>query len=331
MNKGLGTGSAALLLLMTVAACARTVEAAQQQAAPAGGTFVTLGTMGGPIPNPVRSQPANLLVQGEDGYLVDVGDGTAQRLAQAGIPLRMLRGVFISHLHFDHTGGLGAILGLRYQTNAPGVLTVYGPPGTRQLVDGIVASMRPGAEAGYGIPGAPRIDPESGVRVVELRGGAKVDLPRMTVLTAKNSHYSFVPGSAEDRKFESLSYRFELGRRSIVYTGDTGPSAAVERLARGADLLVSEMIDLEATLATVRRNSPDMPPAAFANAARHLGDHHLSPEQVGQLAARAGVRRLVVTHIVPGLIGEAERAKYLRDIAKHFRGPAEIADDLDRF
>ena len=59
-------------------------------------------------------------------------------------------------------------MGLRYAINMPGVLTVYGPPGTKRMVDGIVASMQPTSEAGYGVPGAVRVPPESTVRVVEL-------------------------------------------------------------------------------------------------------------------------------------------------------------------
>lgn len=293
--------------------------------------FITLGTMGGPIAHPKRSQPANAIVAGPDVYLVDVGDGAAQRLAETGLRLNAVRGVFISHLHFDHTGGLGAVIGLRHQTNAPGVLTVYGPPGTKQLVDGIVASMQPGAEAGDGLPGAKRRLPESGVRVHELRGDATIELAGLKVTTAENTHYSFAPGSPEAKKFASLSLRFDGNGRSLVYTGDTGPSAQVERLARGADLLVSEMIDLRATLAAIRRNSPNMPAELVKGVSQHLEAHHLSPEQVGQLAARAGVRRVVVTHIVPGAIDKEEQATYLAGISKHFKGPAEIADDLDRF
>ena len=53
---------------------------------------------------------------------------------------------------------------------------------------------------------------------------------------ASNSHYTFSPGSAEVAKFVSLSFRFDAPDRSIVYTGDTGPSENVERLARNADL-----------------------------------------------------------------------------------------------
>lgn len=293
--------------------------------------FITLGTMGGPVASPTRSQPANVLLVGKDAYLVDAGDGAAGRLATAGIPLTNVRAVFLSHLHFDHTGGLGAVLGLRYQTDVPGVLTVYGPPGTRKLVDGIVASMEPGAEGGYGLPGAKFVPPASTVRVVELSGGETLALGGMKVTVAENSHYSWAPGSPEAARFKSLSLRFDLPDRSIVYTGDTGPSASVERLARGADLLVSEMIDVPATVANVRRNNPSLQGPALDAMVRHLSTHHLTPEQVGELAARADVKRVVITHNVPGPSDRATTERSLVGIRTRFGGRVTIANDLDRF
>lgn len=293
--------------------------------------FVTLGTMGGPVPSRDRSQPANALVHGGRVYLVDVGDGTVQQLARAGYMLPMVEAVFLSHLHVDHTGGLSAVLGLRNQTNVAERLTVYGPPGTRELVAGLVAAMQPAARVGYGIPGKPWMPPADTVTVVELTDGQRIDVNGMAVTAAQNTHYDFAPGSAEDRDAKSMSFRFDLPTRSIVYTGDTGPSESVERLAKGADLLVSEMIDLPGTMATVARNSPNIPPAARQQLEQHLSTHHLTPDAVGQLAARAGVKALVITHFSGGTPDPARAPAYLARIAAQFHGPATLANDLDAF
>lgn len=281
--------------------------------------------------SPTRSQPANLLLANGKHYLVDVGDGVSGQMAKAGAQVSSLDAVFISHLHFDHTAGLAGILGLRWQTNAPRPLVVYGPPGTRDLVDGLIASMEPGTTAGYGVAGAPARDPADEAKVVELRDGDSVTINGMSVTVRSNTHYSFAPESGLADRFESLSYRFDLPGRSIVYTGDTGPSVAVEELARDADLLVAEMMDVDNTIAAVRRNSPGIPAEVTAAMESHLREHHLLPSDVGELAARANVGAVAVTHFVGLERNDPGHFEYLRQIAEHFDGPVVIANDLDRY
>jgi ribonuclease BN (tRNA processing enzyme) len=263
--------------------------------------------------------------------LIDCGDGTAEQLAKVGVRLGMVKAIFISHLHFDHTGGLAAILGLRFQTNAPGKLAIYGPPGTKALVAGLIASMAPAAEAGYGLPDSPSVSPADMVSVTEISGGSVVDLGSLKITAAQNTHYSFAPGSAADRKFKSLAFRFDLPDRSIVYTGDTGPSPAVENLARNADLLVSEMIDVDATVAAAKRNNPNIDGKMLAGLVEHLTHHHLTPTQVGELARRAGVKAVVITHFVAPGATPAMMQNYIETIRKNFAGTATIAADLQSF
>lgn len=314
------------------------VGAAGQGPAASGGapvpnavSWITLGTMGGPIASPDRSQPANVLVRGQDAYLIDCGDGTLERLAHTRIRLQQVRAVVLSHLHFDHTAGLAGVLGLRFQTNIEDKLTIYGPPGTKQLVAGLIASMQPAIEAGYGMPGAPVSNPANTVKVVELGDGASFKLGDIAATARQNTHYSFAVGGDADHRFKSLAFRFDAPGRSIVYTGDTGPSPAVEKLAAGADLLVSEMIDVDRTIANVRRNTPNAAGDALSGIAEHLARHHLTPEQVGQLAARARVKAVVVTHLVAPMTSAGDRLGYLARIGAAYNGPAVIAQDLDEF
>lgn len=294
--------------------------------------FVTLGTMGGPVPDGKRSQPANAIVRGDAVYLVDCGDGTVEQLARAGITLNRVRAVFLSHLHIDHVGGLSAILGLRNQTESRAALSIYGPPGTRQMVEGLVAALQPSAKAGYGIVGKPWAPPETLVTVIELADGQPIDVDGIKVRVAQNTHYDFPAGSVEDDAYKSFAYRFDLPDRTIAYTGDTGPSARVEQLAKGADLLVSEMIDIDTTMTRVAAVSPRMLAGVKATMVQHLTTHHLTAQAVGQLSARAKVKAVVVTHLAGGAPGdEATLRAYKAAIGQSFKGPVLIANDLDRF
>jgi ribonuclease BN (tRNA processing enzyme) len=319
------------LFRLALAAVVLATPANAQQASFGKDAFITLGTMGGPVPSRDRSQPANALLYNGRTYLVDTGDGTVQQMARAGLSLSSLKAVFISHLHADHTGGLSAVLALRNQTNISERLLVYGPPGTREMVAGMVASMQPAARAGYGIPGKPWSPPADTVTVIEMSGGDRIKFDGMEISAAQNSHYDFAAGSVEDNNYKSLSFRFDLPGRSIVYTGDTGPSAEVEKLAKGADVLISEMIDMAGTLETVARNSPNMPPQARADLEQHLSTHHLTADALGNLAAAARVKNVVITHFAGGTPNPARIDGYSLQIRKHFAGTVQFANDLDRF
>jgi ribonuclease BN (tRNA processing enzyme) len=292
--------------------------------------WTTLGTAGGPVPTPDRSEPANLLVAGEQQILVDTGDGTVTQLARAGMELGGVHTVFISHHHMDHTGGLAAVIGLRWMNTFPGVLTVYGPVGTREIVDGIVKTMQPQARVGFGL-GTATPDPAASVRVVELGGKDTVQLGDLTVTTAANSHFDH-SGLTKPGAPVSLSYRFQLGPRSITYTGDTGPSAAVGDLAAKTDMLVSEVIDLEPIVAAIKARRVDMPAAVFDQMRAHLSTHHLLARDLGRMARDAQVGHLVLTHfaIPPGPLRQSEPA--LREaIGENYGGPVDLARDLSSF
>ena len=109
-----------------------------------------------------------------------------------------------------------------------------------------------------GNPQLARLAP-SKVEVVEIVDGAKVSVADVKITAAANSHYGFEPGTAQDKAYQSLSFRFDMPDRSIVFTGDTGPSEAVQTLAKGADLLVSEITDPDAELASLKAAHPDIP------------------------------------------------------------------------
>jgi len=311
-----------------LAACATPVAAQEAPACPAF-RWTTLGTAGGPVPTPDRSEPANLLVVGSRSILVDTGDGTADAMGQLGRQLGDVSTIFISHLHWDHVGGLAAVLGLRWMNTFPGDVMVYGPPGTRQILDGIIASLRPQERVGFGT-GAAVADPAANITVVEIPADSSFDLgDGLYVRAVQNTHFDY---SLQEVGTISLSYRFDFGDRSITYSGDSGPSEALTELAAGSDLLVTEVIALEPLIDEILASRPDMPPPVQAAMRQHLSTHHIDAADVGTMAEAADVDHLVLTHFAVPPTPLRESEAYLRaGVREHYSGPLDLSRDLSSF
>jgi len=230
----------AILLLSTMCGATFTAESlAQTTPAPKAGTrLITLGTSGGPPPRGVRAQSSNLLTVNGTHYVIDAGDGVARRIAKAGINVRDIGTIFITHHHDDHTAGLGTLMSVAWDNQRTQPINVYGPPQTEALVKaavqyyGISAEIRI-ADGGRSIPIAQVF------RGHDVGTGMIYQDANMKVTAVQNTHFDFHKGEAAG-KHKSYSYRFETPDRVIVFTGDTGPSDAVTELAKDADLLVTE-------------------------------------------------------------------------------------------
>jgi ribonuclease BN (tRNA processing enzyme) len=268
---------------------------------------------------------------GGEVILFDAGDGVMHGLAAAGISLEQVRAVVLSHLHPDHTGGLAALVALRWQTNIHAPMMVYGPVGTAELVSGILASNRPAERVGFAAPGAILPSADASISAHELPCmGETTTVAGVPVTAVRNSHYTY-PDGKEPANAASCSFRAVAAGEAIVYTGDTGPSDAVTRLAEQADLLVSEVIDISATMQSVGKISQPMSPEAREGMMFHLTRHHLTPADVGRMASAAGVKAVVLTHLSPGMDDERDTSGYVDGVRKLYRGPVRAASDGDRF
>lgn len=302
------------------------VFAVPAAAAGAPTSFVTLGTGSGPSPQKARAQPANLLRSGNEAILIDCGDGATQQLGKAGVPLARVHTVFLSHLHFDHIGGLFALISRRYQLLIPTPLTIYGPRGTKATVRAMVAAMTPALASWSSIRSKANGGPDANIKVVELRDGWTGRVGAIGVTAVTNTHFATM--SEGPTKQETYAFRFDAPDRSIVYTGDTGPSEAVVKLANGADVLFSEIMDPEVTVAELRASRLDVPPQVFSAVEAHHRLEHLSPDEVGKLAERAHVKALVLTHnALPA--DQLDRAKSV--IGRSYKGRMTFAADLQSF
>lgn len=272
--------------------------------------LVVLGTAGGPTPKPNRFPAAYALVVDDDVYLIDAGNGVAQQLARAGIGINRVRHVFISHHHSDHDADAGAVALLAWATNPKLPVTIWGPPPMRAQMAAYREYARFDIETRTADEGRPDFDALT--RVMEFsEEGLLLDDGKVRVRCARNLHPPIR---------ESYAFRFDTPNRSYVVSGDTTYAQAVVDLARGADVLVHEVMYLPALDALITSE----PNASTLR--EHLLASHSTPEQVGRVATEAGVGTLVLSHFVPGGPMVAD-ATWLDAVRPHFGGRIVVAHD----
>lgn len=325
--------------LLSAVFCGASASSADQPPAPHATRLIFLGTYGGPRAVKFRSQPATLLVVDKIPYLVDVGAGTDRQLAWAGMRHSDIKAVFITHHHIDHDGGLVSYMSLTWFEKAWHHLPltpvgIFGPPATSYLVhtalDYLSVSER------IFRAGVPALPPSVGMFPAHdiEKDGTFYSEGGLRVTAARNSHFLFVSRGPTGDIDTSYSYRFDTPSGSVVFTGDTGPSDAVEKLAEGADVLVSEVCVCSTALpAAEAKDAPTARPPEGLEAQEdfHLTHEHLSPEDVGNLASRAHVKTVILTHYVPGDDDETDVSQYTSGVKKTFAGTVIAARDLFEF
>jgi len=274
-----------------------------------------------------------LIVNGTP-YLVDAGEGVTRRLIRAGFAVRDIDTIFITHPHSDHTGGLAGLLGARYDSSRAKPVMIYGPPGTAASVKGLVDYLTVSSEIRIS-DGTQTVPVSSLVFGRDTPTGIVYQDANVKVTAVENSHFHFPSGSPAYGKYKSYSYRFESRDRVVVFTGDTGPSEAVTELARTADFLVTEVTYLTAEDAKAQQIRTGQwarrTPEEQASYLRHNAQEHLSPEEVGKMAARAGVKTVVLTHLPATGDSRDAYMRFIADVNKNFSGPVLVAHDLMEF
>jgi ribonuclease BN (tRNA processing enzyme) len=332
------SGWAALALLVATAwsgypGAARAAEPVPAAATSAVTQWTTLGTLAGPAPSKDRSQIANALKVNGTLYLVDAGNGVAGQMAKAGLLAKDVGTIFISHNHNDHNADMGTIMGVAWTSGRIDPITVYGPAGTKKAIDGFLQFYSANAEIRASEQTMLKM-PEALFLAKDIAGpGLVFQDANIKVYAAENTHFHFRPNTSAENKQKSYAFRFETPDKVIVYTGDTGPSEAVTELARGADILISEVMNLpvlEKVLANTKMWQTT-PPAMRESLLRHFREDHISPEEVGKMATRAGVKKVVLTHILPTVPEKDLQQTFIDGVKKTYSGPVVVADDLMSF
>jgi ribonuclease BN (tRNA processing enzyme) len=291
---------------------------------------VLLGTQGGPNFNTERAETANAVVVDGTPYIVDLGEGALAAMRRAGIVFRDVGRVFLTHLHDDHSAEVGSFLSHQWSDGRIKPTIVAGPFGTAKLVTASLEASEANATIRL-IDEARKTKPTDIFRGQDLEATAEpVEVyrdERVTVSSVENTHY---PEASKSRMpYRSLSYRFDCPGRSIVFSGDTAYSAGLVKLARGADVFVCEAIEVASMRQAFERMVAG---GAYADNPEGVWDHivstHTSTAEAGRMAAEAGVKLLVLSHLVPGALQAVRDDSYIAGVRNHFKGKVVVGKDL---
>ena len=275
--------------------------------------LVLLGTGGGPrIVAPGRSKSANLIVVNGVPYVLDCGEGVAHQLVRAGVSPNTLRYVFITHHHSDHNLDYGNLIYDAWAAGLRAPVDSYGPPPIKAMTEAYWQQNRFDIETRIGDEGRP--DLRKLVTAHEFgESGLVMQNADVKVTAARVRHPPIV---------HAYAYRFDAADRSIVISGDTAYSPELIALARGADVLASEVMHL-AGLEVLLKKVPNA-----ATLREHLLASHIVTEDLGKLAAAAGVKTLVLTHFVPPDDSSITDDMWTEGVRKHYNGQIIVGRDL---
>lgn len=291
------------------------------------GLHVALCGTGSPLPNPVRAGPCNVIIAGKQIFVVDIGEGGGRNINLMGLPLGQISGVFLTHFHSDHIDGMGPLMLTRWTAgtnSAP--LPVYGPTG----VDRVVA----GFNAAYAVDNGYRTD-HHGPAIAPPTGAGGIAMPfalpeagegdRVVVLEKDGLKVTAIRVDHGPVK-PAVGYRFDYKGRSAVISGDTAKSASLIAAAKGADLLVHEALQPK----LVKMITASLAAKGLKNLAQITRDiltYHTTPEQAAEVAKAAGVKELVLSHIVPSIPSKFFYPAFLGDAASRYSGPIVVGED----
>jgi ribonuclease Z len=263
---------------------------------------VLLGTAVGPLVNLEQFGASTLIEAGSERFLFDCGRSATLRLAQVGVPIGSIRRLFLTHLHSDHVVQIPDLLLTGWAGGGRKVpLEVWGPEGTRDMMDHLQQAFA------FDIHMRRDVDesmPGDGIKVVshDLKEGIVFDEQGVKVTAFLVDHGLVKP---------AFGYRVDYRGHSVVLSGDTRVSENLIRVAQSVDVLVHEVVDVDAVRA--RAGDP--------RAQERIISHHTTPEQAGEVFTRVKPRLAVYSHA-----SNAERV--MTQTRKTYAGPLQGPEDM---
>jgi ribonuclease BN (tRNA processing enzyme) len=272
--------------------------------------LILLGTKGGPAVRPGGPMPtASLLWLHGQPIIVDCGLGVTRSAVNAGLDLRRLSLIFITHLHSDHVLELGGLVHTAWTTGLKERLRIYGPEGTRALWDGFLASLA--FDCDIRVRDEGRIPLPDLVEVVEYGPGLVLDMGGIRVKALRVEHPPVT---------DCFALRFDAAA-SVVFSADTRFFPPLADFAQGADVLVHEALLPAGIDALVARSN------GGEKLRQHINASHSTAAEAGLIAHKARVGRLVLHHLVPADDPAFGPADWTEAVRETWQGALDIGHD----
>ena len=273
--------------------------------------FFVLGS-GTPNPNPERMGSAYLVLADDTPYLFDFGSGVVRRVAALSsewggnfskLDVTQLEYAFLSHIHSDHTLGLADLIITPWIMGRDKPLKIFGPEAAKDMADHIIKAYQPDID--YRIYGTqPQNDKGYKAIFTSIEEGVIYEDKNIMVTAFLNDHGDLA---------ESYGFLIQTDEKTILISGDTGPSANLLRFGNEVDILVHEVY----SQAGFEKKEPDW--KIYHKA------HHTSPSELAKIAKKLNPKTLVLSHI---LFWGSSESEILEEIMKDYDGKVILADDL---
>ncbi|MBW1642643.1 MAG: MBL fold metallo-hydrolase [Deltaproteobacteria bacterium] len=246
-----------------------------------------LGT-GSPMVNPARACASTLVTAGENAFIIDTGRGFYNNLAATGRQDADM--VLFTHFHSDHIADFGELLVARAIAGAIQPLATIGPNGAASVIDGLMAAYELDRRYRHDHHGDKYSPAGASAKVTEAAPGVVLDQDGIKITMFEVNHSPVSP---------AVGYRFNYKGRSIVISGDTVMIPAMIEQSRDADILVHDTMNkdmVQMGLDAIKESNPRL-----VAMGEEMMEYHADRMEVARIAQKAGVKKLVLTHLVPGI------------------------------
>lgn len=296
---------------------------ASQDISPTRFELIFCGT-GTPQFFPDRSQPCLGVIAAGKFFLFDAGQNASRQLNATASPFTKLETVFLTHLHSDHMSGVADVLHSSWLMGRQHDVSVVGPPGTQQLLDGIHQGYSNDIEERQRVLGVEYLE-----TTVKLGQAREVIIDNEEAVVVYDADGLVVEAFRVDHPDwpYAYGYRITFGGKTVVVSGDTKYTPAIAKHAQGTDMLIHEAVNLdmmEQIASALREFGGPVDPDRLAL----ISAVHTPTLEVARVAKEANVETLVLTHLIPPIPANfVAEQHYSSGMDEIFQGELVMARD----